>query len=354
MAPVLQETSERLEVVLGIDIGGTGSRAAVEPLDGAFGEGRVLIDGPPVSVSGDGSSALSVARELIERARGAAAGGHAAGAGAGSGAGAGAGSGAGGAPGATAPRIAAVAIGATGLASLVANPVTSIAALSDAAGGAPVALAIDALTAHLGALGGAPGAVVAVGTGAIALGTDLREIWRRVGGWGHLYDDRGSAAWIGIEGLKAAIMAHDGLDRGASALLSAAESRFGPAPTWPGQLYTRDDRGAVLAGFAADVSGLAELGDAVSVRIMSTAGTLVAETLVAALDPALPRRAAGVGGVFASGKAFTEAFRAAFARLAPDASLVTPAGAPLDGSVRLARLVAIGGVREGHPPFLWR
>ena len=56
MARVLQETSERLEVVLGIDIGGTGSRAAVEPLDGAFGEDRVRLDGPPVSVSGDGSA----------------------------------------------------------------------------------------------------------------------------------------------------------------------------------------------------------------------------------------------------------------------------------------------------------
>ncbi|UOQ88091.1 hypothetical protein MUN74_12405 [Agromyces endophyticus] len=315
--------------MLGIDIGGTGSRAALEPLSGGFGEGRVRLDGPQVSISGGGSSALSVAVELIRRARAEV-------------------------DRAAPTSIAAVAIGATGLASLVANPSASIAALSDAAGGAPVAVAIDAVTAHLGALGGAPGAVVAVGTGAIALGTDLHGVWRRVGGWGHLYDDRGSAAWIGIEGLKAAIMAHDGLDRDAAALLSAAESRFGPAPTWPGQLYTRDDRGAVLAGFAADVSGLAELGDAASVRIMSSAGALVAGTLAAALDSALPRRAAGVGGVFASGKTFNDAFHAEFARLAPDATLVAPAGSPLDGAVRLARLVAIGGVPGGHPPFVWR
>ena len=250
-------------------------------------------------------------------------------------------------------RLAGVGIGATGLASLVASPATSLAALT-AAAGAPVALAIDAVTAHLGALGGSAGAVVAVGTGAIALGTDLRDVWHRVGGWGHLYDDRGSGAWIGIEGLKAAIQTHDGVTRDAPALLSAAVSRFGPVPTWPSQLYTRDDRGAVLAGFAADVAGLASVGDVVATRIMSTAGALVAETLAAALDPALPARAAGVGGVFASGEAFTGAFADEFARIAPDATLVEPAGGPLDGAVRLARLVAAGEVTAAHPPFVWR
>ena len=100
--------------------------------------------------------------------------------------------------------VAGVGIGATGLASLVAAPDAALRRLADAAGGAPVALAIDAVTAHLGALAGRGGAVVAVGTGAIAIGTDLGERWKRVGGWGHLWDDRGSGAWIGIEALKAA------------------------------------------------------------------------------------------------------------------------------------------------------
>ncbi|MFB9641347.1 N-acetylglucosamine kinase [Agromyces lapidis] len=315
--------------MLGIDIGGTGGRAALEPLSGAFGAERVLLDGPPVAITSGGSSALAVTGSLIEEARAALQVRWPDG------------------------RIAAVAIGATGVASLVTNPAASLAALSEAAGGSPVALAIDAVTAHLGALAGEPGAVVAVGTGAIALGTDLHEVWRRVGGWGHLYDDRGSGAWIGIEGLKAAIQTHDGITTDASALLSAAESRFGPAPSWPAQLYTRDDRGSVLAGFAADVAGLAAVGDPVAARIMSDAGTLVARTLAAALDPALPRRAAGIGGVFAAGGEFTAAFTAEFARLAPDASLVVGRATPLGGAVRLARLVAAGEVPAGHPPFLW-
>ncbi|MFF2387968.1 N-acetylglucosamine kinase [Agromyces sp. NPDC058104] len=317
------------EVVLGIDVGGTGGRAALEPLAAAFGEERVLLDGPPVAITAGGSSALAVTGALIEEAASALHGRW---------------------PDA---RIAGVAIGATGIASLVTNPAASLAALSEAAGGAPVALAIDAVTAHLGALAGEAGAVVAVGTGTIALGTDLHEVWRRVGGWGHLYDDRGSGAWIGIEGLKAAIQTHDGVTADASALLTAAESRFGAAPSWPAQLYTRDDRGSVLAGFAADVAGLAALGDPVAGRIMSEAGGHAARTLAAALDPALPRRAAGVGGVFAAGGEFTAAFTAEFAGLAPDATLVVGSATPLDGAVRLARLVAAGELPAGHPPFLW-
>ncbi|MGH3706215.1 MAG: hypothetical protein ACRDT9_16380, partial [Agromyces sp.] len=94
----MQETSESTEWVLGIDVGGTGSRAALEPAatttDEADGEPRRALDGPPVSITPSGSTALGVVGSLIERAR------------------------------AEWPeaRISAVGIGATGLASLVSSP----------------------------------------------------------------------------------------------------------------------------------------------------------------------------------------------------------------------------------------
>ena len=53
------------------------------------------------------------------------------------------------------------------------------------------ALAADAVTAYTGALGARAGAVVAAGTGLIALGTDLTG-WQRADGWGHLLGDCGS------------------------------------------------------------------------------------------------------------------------------------------------------------------
>lgn len=72
-----------------------------------------------------------------------------------------------------------------------------------------VALVADAVTAYAGALGSTPGAVVAAGTGLIAIGTDLTR-WRRADGWGHLLGDCGSGAWIGRAGLEAALRAYDG------------------------------------------------------------------------------------------------------------------------------------------------
>lgn len=325
MSQIVQRISEPGPWVLGIDIGGSGSRAALEPAGAPLGSSRRLLPGVHLRIGDGGASALDVAETLISAVRVQWPG----------------------------SRLAAIGIGATGVASLAGDPAAALPRLSAAAGGAPVALAIDAVTAHVGALAGSGGAVVAVGTGTIAIGTDLRSIWRRVGGWGHLYDDRGSGAWIGIEGLKAAILTHDGVTTDAAALLAAAVARFGPAPEWPTQLSSRDDRGAILAGFAADVAALAGIGDAVASRIMSTAGTLVAGTLAAALDPRLPWRASGVGGVFEAGGAFIAGFEAEFVRLAPDASLIDPAGTPLDGAVRLARLVASGDAPAAHPPFLW-
>lgn len=72
-----------------------------------------------------------------------------------------------------------------------------------------VALVADAVTAYTGALGPRPGAVVAAGTGLVAIGTDLKS-WRRADGWGHLLGDCGGGAWIGRAGLEAALRAHDG------------------------------------------------------------------------------------------------------------------------------------------------
>ncbi len=200
----------------------------------------VVLSGRPVAIGPTGSDAADVVRDLLDRLR------------------------------ATVPAlptdgVAAAAVGATGLASLVRDPAELHAALRtglppaegfatdgdpSARPGPRTAVAADALTAHLGALGGRPGAVVAVGTGAIALGTDLRTVWHRVDGWGHLLGDLGSGSWVGAQGLRAAVAAHDGRDSGGStALLAAAVARFGPVPSWPGQLYTRPDRAQVLASF---------------------------------------------------------------------------------------------------------
>ncbi|MGW4204799.1 N-acetylglucosamine kinase, partial [Streptomyces sp. NPDC004726] len=175
----------------------------------------------------------------------------------------------------------AVAIGAAGMATLGGRLRAELpGALAESLGVRHLALAADAVTAYAGALGQRPGAVVAAGTGMIAVGTDLSG-WRRADGWGHLLGDCGGGAWIGRAGLEAALCAHDGRHGGSGALLAAAESVFGPVRELPGKLYPRPDRPAVLASFAPEVVRCAAAGDEVAAGILTLAARRIAETAAA-------------------------------------------------------------------------
>ncbi|AKJ31624.1 BadF/BadG/BcrA/BcrD ATPase family protein [Caldimonas brevitalea] len=81
---------------------------------------------------------------------------------------------------------------------------------SPGAGFAVVALETDAFTMLLGAHGGQPGAIVSSGTGSVG------ELWRpdgarvSVGGWGFPVGDEGSGAWLGQRAVRLAQWAMDG------------------------------------------------------------------------------------------------------------------------------------------------
>ncbi|CAM5371436.1 hypothetical protein SHIRM173S_01495 [Streptomyces hirsutus] len=191
-------------------------------------------------------------------------------------------------------RLDTAVVGAAGLASLGdALRAELPAALARELGVRRVALAADAVTAYVGALGPRPGAVVAAGTGLIAVGTDLTG-WRRADGWGHLLGDCGGGAWIGRAGLEAALRAHDGRDGGSGRLLELAEEMFGPAASLPGRLYPRTDRAAVLASFAPRVAECAD-GDAVAADILRAAARHMADSAAAVCPKTGPGRGGGAG-----------------------------------------------------------
>jgi N-acetylglucosamine kinase-like BadF-type ATPase len=174
------------------------------------------------------------------------------------------------------PQLSAVAVGAAGMATLGDGLRAELpGALAAELGVRRLALAADGVTAYAGALGQRPGAVVAAGTGMIALGTDLGT-WRRADGWGHLLGDCGGGAWIGRAGLDAAMRAYDGRRGGSAALLALAEERFGPVAGLPARIYPRTDRPAVLASFAPDVARAA-LDDSVAAGILREAAAHIAE-----------------------------------------------------------------------------
>jgi N-acetylglucosamine kinase-like BadF-type ATPase len=323
-----------VSVVLGIDIGGSGTRAVLAERMRTDAAALTLGDGmtgDPIGVTAAGSTVPAAALALVRRAAEAW------------------------------PdrmrHLTGVGVGATGLATLVERPadlVDAIAAEVDALTHrrVGVAVAIDAVTAHLGALDGEAGAIVALGTGAIAFGTDGADVWRRVDGWGHLVGDRGGGAWIGMQGLTAALRAHDGVDPAGTVLLDAAQRRFGDPLTWPAQLYTRDDRAGVLASFAADVAHAASAGDAGATAIMVQAGREAARSAVAALDPRLPPVVAATGGVFRPGGALALEFERAVTELRPSAEVRAPVGDPLRGAAILAERVAAGRIAT-HAPYVW-
>ncbi|MFI9612716.1 N-acetylglucosamine kinase [Streptomyces sp. NPDC052023] len=206
-----------------------------------------------------------------------------------------------------------------------------------------VALAADAVTAYAGALGSRTGAVVAAGTGLIAVGTDLTS-WRRADGWGHLLGDCGGGAWIGRAGLEAALRAYDGREGGSARLLECAEELFGPMRELPGKLYPRPDRPAVLASFAPRVADCAGEGDPVAVAVLHAAARHMADS-AAAVCPAEGRPEVAItGGLFKLGAALLVPLEDELAGRLPHARRVAAEGDPLHGSVRIATELATGAL----------
>ncbi|MFI2642412.1 N-acetylglucosamine kinase [Streptomyces sp. NPDC018610] len=241
-------------------------------------------------------------------------------------------------------RLATAVVGAAGFATLGdALRAELPGALARELGVRRVALAADAVTAYAGALGPRPGAVIAAGTGLIAIGTDLSR-WRRADGWGHLLGDCGGGAWIGRAGLEAALRAHDGREGGSTALLAQAEEAFGPMPRLPGLLYPRADRAGVLASFAPRVAACAADDDPVAAGVLRAAARHMAESAAAVCPPAGEPLIALTGGLFKMGDPLLVPLGRELAVRLPHARRVAAEGDPLHGSARIATALAEGAL----------
>ncbi|MFN6537836.1 MAG: N-acetylglucosamine kinase [Nostoc sp. EkiNYC01] len=84
----------------------------------------------------------------------------------------------------------------------------------------------DALIALVGGIGHDVGIVVAVGTGSIVFGRNYQGNTKRVGGWGYILGDEGSAYKIAISGMNAALKSYDGREMPTS-LIQAFKQHLG-------------------------------------------------------------------------------------------------------------------------------
>ncbi|MEX0892578.1 MAG: BadF/BadG/BcrA/BcrD ATPase family protein [Gemmatimonadota bacterium] len=275
-------------IVVGIDGGGTRSRAVVED-----GHGRVLAraaGGPglldPGAVEAGAERLVALSRDVLLEAGGAS----------------------------TADVLCCAAAGAG--APVVRAAVTQVLAR---AGVADRVLLVTDLEAAFQAAFGArdAGILVVAGTGSSAWGRAADGRTARAGGWGAVVGDEGSGWWLGRAAVRAVLRAHDG--RGRPTRLSAAvrDTAAGAAPeALPA--WVAGAGKATVAGLAPAVLAAAAAGDGVAATLVRTAADDLAE-LVAALVRGLgpwpePPPVAAVGGLFTGAPSLTAAFDAALAR----------------------------------------
>jgi len=117
---------------------------------------------------------------------------------------------------------------------------------------ASVWLADDAVTAHAGALSLGWGVSVTAGTGVACVAMARDGAARVIGGHGFFLGDEGGGFWIGREGLRAALRAHDG--RGPSTALEAlAARRFEGLDDLGPRIHAAPRAVDAIARFAPDV-----------------------------------------------------------------------------------------------------
>ena len=187
--------------------------------------------------------------------------------------------------------------------------------------GARIAVGDDTDAALAGAFAGRPGIVVIAGTGSGAAGRDAAGRTVRVGGHGFLLGDEGGGYWIGREAVRAALRAADGtgpptalteLVRAAFDSPAGAERLVHQRPT-DRQLLSRlvplvaaAATGGHLPGTVPDraapdraVRDVVALPDPEAARILAEAAAHLAELAAAVRTRLGDLPVAGVGGIFA-------------------------------------------------------
>jgi N-acetylglucosamine kinase-like BadF-type ATPase len=197
----------------------------------------------------------------------------------------------------------------------------------------------DAPIALAGAVQSRPAIVVIAGTGSVAYGESGDGTSVRVGGWGYLFGDEGSAFAIARDALAGAMADDDRAQR--SPLGEAALAYFDRRDLRElatAALLGRIPRGE-LASFARVVLDAARLGDAEATAIVAEAASALAALATVAIarlncsDRPVP--VAFSGGAFRN-EAFMARTRERLGALAPNALAVTPRYDPAVGAALLA------------------
>ena len=215
--------------------------------------------------------------------------------------------------------------------------------LQDAFPKAQVTVEPDYVIALSGATGGAPGVIVIAGTGSAAYGENAAGETHRTGAYGYLIDDSGSGYGVGRAALAAVLQAADGT--GPATTLT---SRFfdalelnSPADIVPA-VYSGSLSRVAIAGLSRVVAeAAAEDQDPVARALLLRAGGTLAQlvhgvTLRLFAEASTPFPVVQIGGLWNAGDALTDVFARSLRRFAPAAVVTSPLHSPVDGAVQRA------------------
>jgi glucosamine kinase len=142
----------------------------------------------------------------------------------------------------------------------------------------------DMVIAHAGALGGRPGVLALAGTGSVVLGIGADGSRIKVGGWGPVYGDEGSAYDIAQRALRAAARAYDGRGPQTELLEAMIDALgLGDFQETVTRIYVARMEPREIAALCRVAYQSAEAGDEVARAIFLQAGADLAEGVIAAL-----------------------------------------------------------------------
>lgn len=198
----------------------------------------------------------------------------------------------------------------------------------------------DIRIALAGALSGRPGVVLIAGTGSSCYGRNRQgECWQS-GGWGHLIADEGSGYWLGVQAIRAAMMAFDGRRPDTPLLKRVQEQlQLGTMVDVMHRLYVKGASRAELAALSALVLDAARQGDPAGQALIERGAQELAEcarAVAARLQLPAACEVSIVGGLTQAGPVYLAPLHRALQEQLPGCRVVPAEQPPVVGAGLLA------------------